>query len=110
MCKELIYSICFVLVLGVSANVMNADLIAYWPFDEGTGDVAQDVVGNHNGQFTGNPTWISPGQVGAGALEVDGDNYVNCGIVSTAADITVALCIKADSHAHQRPIAASSGR
>jgi hypothetical protein len=109
MCKKLICLVSFLFVLGVTAGVTNADIIAYWPFDEGTGNVAHDVVGNHDGQFTGTPTWISPGQLGAGALGVDGSNYVNCGTVSTAGDITVALWIKADGHAHQRPIAASNG-
>ena len=107
-CGGLICLVSFVLVLGVAAGVAKAEIIAYWPFDEGTGNVAYDDVGNHDGQFTGSPTWISPGQLGAGALGVDGSNYVNCGTVSTAGDITVAFWIKADSHGNQRPIAVSN--
>ncbi|MHC4682327.1 MAG: hypothetical protein ACYTEK_27010 [Planctomycetota bacterium] len=38
MCRRLICLACFVLVLGVPAGVTNADIIAYWPFDEGTGE------------------------------------------------------------------------
>jgi hypothetical protein len=40
-CKQLIYLVSFVLVLGLTATVANADIsdgiMAYWPLDEGTG-------------------------------------------------------------------------
>jgi len=85
-------------------------LVAYWSFDEGTGSVAYDAVGNHDGQFVGNPTWISPGKVGAGALDVDVSNYVNCGTgVTTAPDMTVAFWMNTPSQGHKRPMAVSAG-
>ncbi len=110
MCKKLIYSVSFVLVLGVTASVMRADLVAYWPLDEGAGSVAHDAVGDHDGELVGGPTWISPGQVGAGALSFSGGNYVNCGTGVTAApDMTVAFWMNANAHGYQRPIACSAG-
>ncbi len=88
----------------------NEGLVAYWSFDEGTGSVTYDAVGNHVGQFIGNPTWISPGKVGAGALDVDVSNSVNCGTgVTTAPDMTVAFWMNTPSQGHKRPMAVSAG-
>ena len=67
MCKNLIYFISFGLVLGVIAGRTNAELIAYWPFDEGSGDVAMDVVGGFEAQMT-DIDWV-PGQLGGSAVE-----------------------------------------
>jgi len=36
-CKNLIRFTALGLLLGVAAGVTNAEIIAYWPFDEGTG-------------------------------------------------------------------------
>ena len=94
MCKKLICLVSFLLVLGLTAGVTNADLVAYWPLDEGTGNVAHDVVGGFDGELVDGPTWISPGQVGAGALDFSGGNFVNCGSGITAApDMTLAFWI-----------------
>jgi len=42
------------------------------------GNTALDSSGNGNdGTFVGNPQWVT-GKFG-GALEFDGDDYVNCG-------------------------------
>ena len=82
MCKKLIYLISFVLVLGLVltsvAKAADPDLAAYWKFDEGSGTTAFDSTGNGNdGIFVGDPKWV-PGRLG-GALEFDGDDYLNCG-------------------------------
>ncbi len=82
MCKKLIYLISFVLVLGLVltsvAKAADPDLVAYWKFDEGSGTTAVDSTGNGNdGIFVGDPKWV-PGKLG-GALEFDGDDYLNCG-------------------------------
>jgi len=68
--KKLIYAISFGLILCVSVGVTNADLIAYWPFDEGSGDVAKDVIGGFDAQLT-DMDWV-PGQFGGSALESSG--------------------------------------
>ena len=56
------------------------DAVAYWPFNEGTGNTAADVSGNAlAGTLQGGATW-GPGRVGAKALSFDGvDDYVQVG-------------------------------
>jgi hypothetical protein len=60
-------------------------LVGYWPFDEGTGTVANDASGNHNtGILSSAPAWVT-GKVG-GALNFNGSsNYVS---VSTGPALT----------------------
>ncbi|MHC4593343.1 MAG: hypothetical protein ACYS19_00165, partial [Planctomycetota bacterium] len=77
MCKKLIYLVCFVLVLGLTlTSTAGADLIGYWPLDEGAGTTVADVSGRgHNGFFTeGTPLWVE-GKYGK-ALRFDGVNKV----------------------------------
>lgn len=51
------------------------DLVAYWNFDEGTGEIVKDVTGNkHDGKFVGAIKWVD-GKFGK-ALEFDGKSYV----------------------------------
>ena len=52
----------------LSASFAQANLIAYWPFDDLSGEVAEDIIGGYNGKLNGG-TWLEPGKVGAGALE-----------------------------------------
>jgi len=67
----------------VWVSVSNAELVAYWPLDEGTGGEIEDTTGNgHNGTFKGDPAWID-GVYGK-ALEFDGDDHVE---VPTMADV-----------------------
>jgi hypothetical protein len=48
------------LVLGVCTNAALAELIGYWPFDEGKGTEAADVTGNGNdGIFNGEIEWVT---------------------------------------------------
>ncbi|MBN1806262.1 MAG: LamG domain-containing protein [Sedimentisphaerales bacterium] len=64
----------FVLVLSFAIKTQ-ADLAGYWNFDEGSGTIAHDISGNGlDGTLNGDPQWVI-GQVG-GALEFDGDDYV----------------------------------
>lgn len=73
------------------APFAHGNLIAYWPFDDGTGEIAEDVIGGYNGTLIGG-TWLSPGKVGAGALEGVGGNEVVCdpAAISTTNDLTLA--------------------
>ena len=66
----------FTLLFSVCSIAMGG-LVGYWPFDEGSGNVAADASGNGNdGELVGNPTWVA-GNFG-GALEFDGAaSYVN---------------------------------
>ena len=76
MCKKLIYLVSLVLVLSMAGNA-SADLIAHWRFDEGSGTTATDTAGNNDGTLEGDATWA----VGLidGALEFNGEGYVDCG-------------------------------
>jgi len=62
------------------------DLVAYYTFDEGTGQIVKDQSGNkHDGKFVGTPEWVE-GKFGK-ALEFDGkSNYVE---VPDAVDIAI---------------------
>ena len=80
MCRKLAFLVfvVFGLFLMSSVKAADPDLAAYWKFDEGSGTTAYDSSGNGNdGVFNGNPQWVA-GKYG-GALEFDGDDYVNCG-------------------------------
>ena len=67
----LLASLLIIANLGV-ANVAEEGLVAYWPFDEGSGKTAEDVTGNgHDGKFAGAPKWVD-GKFGT-ALEFDGE-------------------------------------
>ena len=77
MSKKLLCTACFVFVLSL-ASIASAELVAHWPFDDGSGTVARDVTGNGNdGTLNGDPQWVS-GMYGVG-LEFDGDDFVDCG-------------------------------
>ena len=54
-------------------------LVGYWPFDEGSGNIAYDLSGNNNhGTLYNGPQWVD-GKVGK-ALSFDGvDDYVQAG-------------------------------
>ena len=65
------------------ASASEADLVAHWPLDEGTGEDITDATGNgFDGTFEGDPTWVD-GMYGKG-LEFDGDDHV---VVPGAVDI-----------------------
>ena len=77
MCGKLFHLVCFVVVLSLTlAGSVNAELVAHWKFDEGSGDVVHDTSGNGNdGTFVGGPQWVT-GKLG-GALEFNGStDYV----------------------------------
>ncbi|MGD8499703.1 MAG: hypothetical protein PVJ86_03605, partial [Phycisphaerales bacterium] len=66
MCRKLLFLACFLLVLGPTTSVANADLasglVGYYPLDEGAGDTANDMSGSgHNGTLHNGVTWISEG-------------------------------------------------
>ncbi len=74
MSKKLVYLIPFVLVIGIAGNV-SAELVAYWAFDEGSGDTVLDSTGNGNNGTINGAQW-GQGKFGP-ALEFNGqDNYV----------------------------------
>jgi hypothetical protein len=70
----------------------------HWKFDDGSGDIAEDSIGDNNGILVGNPQWAT-GKFG-GALDFDGDgNYVSLSDMNALADnsTTIAAWIKRDA-------------
>ena len=78
----------FILVSSEVCLSAEKDLVAYWNFDEGKGEIVKDVTGNkHDGKFVGTPKWVD-GKYGK-ALEFDGKaSYV---IVPDAPDLSMEL-------------------
>ncbi|MBN1363155.1 MAG: discoidin domain-containing protein [Sedimentisphaerales bacterium] len=78
----------------------DANLVAHYTFDEGSGTTVGDSSGNGNhGTTQGSPAWVAAGKIG-GAMEFSGDDYVDCGdgaslVIRDA--ITVACWIKVDA-------------
>ena len=69
--------------LALATPSSDAELVAYWPLDEGTGTEIKDATGNgYDGTFKGDPAWVD-GMYGK-ALEFDGDDHVE---VPAAADV-----------------------
>jgi hypothetical protein len=59
MYKKFIYLFSFVLVL-VWTGIASAELVMYWPLDEGSGTIAVDVTGNgHDGTIGGTAKWVT---------------------------------------------------
>jgi hypothetical protein len=65
------------LVLGICTDAVLADLIAYWPFEEGQGTTTADITGNGNdGTFNGSVEWV-PGYIGkAVSFDTAGERIV----------------------------------
>jgi len=82
MYRRLTCLISFVLLLGISVNITNADiksdLVSYWKLDDGSGTTARDSVGSNDGTLKGDAKWAEGWVIGA--VELDGDDdYVDCG-------------------------------
>jgi hypothetical protein len=96
MSKKLICLACLVLVMSIAGNA-SADLVAHWRLDETSGTTAADSSGNGlNGTVEGDPQWVA-GVIG-GALEFDGDDYVDLGAPAVldfgTEDFTITAWIK----------------
>ncbi len=95
MCSKLVYLISFVLVLAVVGEA-SADLVGYWKFDEGSGDIVVDLSGYGNDGTINGATWTT-GKFGP-ALNFDGvDDDVDCGndeSLNITGEITIALWMK----------------
>jgi len=77
MCRRFIYLTALALALGlILMSAARADLVGWWRLDDGSGTTAIDSSGGGNdGTFQGDPQWVA-GKV-AGALEMDGGDYVD---------------------------------
>jgi hypothetical protein len=112
MCKRTVFLFSLILLLGLAA-VSSADLVAYWPMDEGIGGITPDKSGNGlDGSLVGGPSFAA-GVFGP-AIQLDSSNtqYVDCG-TDPAFDITeqltVAAWIKMDHVTDRQPIVNKEG-
>jgi len=74
MCRKMIYLISFVLMLSTAGNA-SAELVAYWSFDEGSGNNVYDSSGNGNNGTINGATWDA-GKYGNALRFNAQDNYV----------------------------------
>ncbi len=74
MCGRLIYLISSTLVLALAGSA-SADLMGYWKFNEGSGNVAQDGSGNRNDGAVLGATWVEEGKFDS-ALSFDSGDSV----------------------------------
>jgi len=94
MCRKLTYLISFMLVLGLAlTSSSQAELVGWWRMEEGSGAVAYDSSGNgRDGAFNGDPEWVV-GYFG-GALEFDGDDYLDTGYTENLTNWTIAAWVR----------------
>jgi len=89
--------------IGICTDVVQAELIGYWPFDEGQGTVAADISGNGNdGTFNGSVAWV-PGYKDSGVgFDTGGERIVVGPIDPTAENnaMTLAAWIKWEGQDH----------
>jgi hypothetical protein len=76
MSMMLIIVVFVVFSAGVSMADLSDGLVAYWPMEEGSGDVTADVTGNGNdGRLLGGVLWETAGaEVGSACLNFDGED------------------------------------
>jgi hypothetical protein len=66
MFRKMKWFVAMLLVLGISTDAVMAELIGYWPFEEGQGTETSDITGNGNdGTLNGAVEWV-PGYMGGG--------------------------------------------
>ena len=90
------------IINGTNNNfVVHPDLVGYWKFDEGSGNIAHDssVFGN-NGTLINGPTWTT-GQVN-NALSFDGVNdYVDCGSITQYESFSISIWVNPTANPNQ---------
>jgi len=77
MCFKMKFFVAVLLVLGICTNSVLADLIAYWPFEEGQGTTTADITGNGNdGTFNNDVEWVD-GYIGSAvSFDTEGERIV----------------------------------
>ena len=84
---------------------LNSGLVAYWNFDEGSGNILHDVSGNGNDGTIYGATWVRG--VKGYALRFDGENdYVDVpdsSLLDLTGDFTLIVWVNEFSHAQGQP-------
>ena len=106
--RKFICLVSLISVLGMTAGIANAYLVAYWPMDEGAGTTVGDVTGAWDGTITGDVSWVD-GQEGMALEFPGGQNYVNCGNVEIDPDMTLAYWCFNPEKAFERSIGQHTG-
>ncbi len=75
MFKNLIRCIALGPLLGVVAGAANAEIVAYWSFDEGSGNIATDIVGGFEAQLT-DIDWVVDQFGGSAVLSSQGSDSI----------------------------------
>jgi len=101
MCRKLML-VCMALVAGFGfIRTASAELVGYWSFDEGSGEIAKDSSGNGNDGTLENGTAWTDGQSGY-AVQFDGAddcvNLGNAGNLSITDDFTFSMWVKISAY------------
>jgi len=77
MFRKIKWFVVMLLLSGLCTDAVLAELIGYWPFEEGQGTVTADITGNGNdGTMNGNVEWV-PGYIGGGVrFDTTGERIV----------------------------------
>jgi hypothetical protein len=68
------------------------DLIAYWPFEEGSGTVTNDASGNNHNGTLGGSTYSTDKKVGNYSMNFEGVNdYVDAGNIDLGSQFTISF-------------------
>jgi len=103
--KQLAFLTCIILLLSVPAGVTRAALIAYYPFEEGTGTTTTtvDATGNgHNGTLVGAIEWV-PAHLGTGVRFDTAGEKIRIGTINPSGAnnaMTLAAWIKWEGSGH----------
>ena len=86
--------VAMLLALGLCTGTSQAELIGYWPFDEGQGTEAADITGNGNdGIFSGAVEWVPGYKDSAVRLDTAGERVVISALDPTAENNAMTLAI-----------------
>ncbi|MBC8470382.1 MAG: LamG domain-containing protein [Planctomycetes bacterium] len=95
--------VAMLLVLGICTDAVLAELIGYWPFDEGKGTEAADITGNGNdGTINGAVEWVPGYKDSALRFDTAGERVVVGPIDPTAENnaMTLAAWINWEGEGH----------
>jgi len=108
MCRRTFLLVSLGFLLCVTAGSTRADLVAYWPMDEGSGTTVGDMMGMWDGTITGDVTWID-GHEGMALDFPGGNNFVNFGNVEIGPSMTLSYWCFNAAKTFERPLGQQAG-
>ena len=103
MFRKMKWFVAVLLVLGISTDAVLAELIGYWPFEEGQGTETSDITGNGNdGTFNGSVEWVPGYKDSAVRFDTTGERIVIGPLDPTAENnaMTLAAWINWEGQGH----------